>query len=58
MATMEKRALGEDLCAALEQVHGKQGVRILRWALRELPLDGGTAVAIAERLAVLQTGGL
>ena len=54
MAGSEKRALGEDLSAALQQVKGPNGVRVLRWALRELPLDGGTAMAIAERLAVLE----
>jgi hypothetical protein len=54
MAAATIRALGENLSDALAQVRGADGVRILRWALRELPLDGGTVLAIAERLADLE----
>jgi hypothetical protein len=54
MAAATISAIGENLSDALQQIRGANGVRILRWALRELPLDGGTALAIAGRLADLE----
>ena len=54
MVAAEQKALVEDLAGALGQVQGDHGVRVLRWALQELPLDGGTAVAIADRLIALE----
>ncbi len=47
-------ALSEDLGEALRRVEGEDGARALRRALRELELDGETALAIAGRLAELE----
>lgn len=33
---------------------GVEGIRALRWALRELPLDGAMALALVERLGELE----
>lgn len=46
--------LGEDLTAALERFEGAEGAASLRRALRELPLDGATALAIVDRLSALE----
>ena len=53
MAGFHQPALGEELPKALAQIDGPNGVRVLRWALCELPLDGETALAIADRLVVI-----
>ena len=46
-------ALREDLHSALQRVRGPRGRRELWRALRELDLDGETALAIATRLKEL-----
>ena len=47
--------LVEDLTTALERFEGAEGANSLRRALRELPLDGATALAIADRLSALES---
>ncbi len=46
--------MAEDLHQALAKFEGAPGARALRRALRELPLDGGMALAICERLTQLE----
>ena len=47
-------ALDEDFSSALRALEGESGARALRWALRELPLDGAEALAVTLRLEELQ----